>query len=74
MPFDVSRYPFNYYAYSASTNSDLVLLSINTFQKDLSDPSPLIRSMSLRVLTSIRVPVIQGMFDNFSAGKYPEYS
>jgi AP-3 complex subunit beta len=45
---------------SASTNSDLLLLSINTFQKDLSDPSPLIRSMSLRVLTSIRVPVIQG--------------
>lgn len=46
---------------SASTNSDLLLLSINTFQKDLSDPSPLIRSMSLRVLTSIRVPVIQGI-------------
>ena len=46
---------------SASTNSDLLLLSINTFQKDLSDPSPLIRSMSLRVLTSIRVPVIQGL-------------
>lgn len=45
---------------SASTNSDLLLLSINTFQKDLSDSSPLIRSMSLRVLTSIRVPVIQG--------------
>jgi len=45
---------------SASTNSDLLLLSINTFQKDLSDSSPLIRSMSLRVLTSIRVPIIQG--------------
>ena len=48
-------------ANSASTNSDLLLLSINTFQKDLSDASPLIRSMSLRVLTSIRVPIIQGI-------------
>lgn len=47
---------------SASSNTDLLLLSINTFQKDLSDSSPLIRSMSLRVLTSIRLPVIQGRF------------
>lgn len=45
---------------SAANNPDLLLLSINTFQKDLADQSPLIRSMSLRVLTSIRLPVIQG--------------
>ncbi|KAI6107877.1 Clathrin/coatomer adaptor, adaptin-like protein, partial [Pisolithus sp. B1] len=37
---------------------DLALLSINTFQKDLTDPSPLIRAMALRVLSGIKVPMI----------------
>lgn len=37
---------------------DLALLSINTFQKDLSDSNPLIRSMALRVLSGIKVPMI----------------
>ncbi|ADV20791.1 AP-3 complex subunit beta [Cryptococcus gattii E566] len=58
---EIRKLVYIYLLRFASTNSDLVLLSINTFQKDLSDPSPLIRSMSLRVLTSIRVPVIQGI-------------
>jgi AP-3 complex subunit beta len=39
----------------------LLLLSINTFQKDLADSSPLIRGMAIRVLTSIRLNIIQGM-------------
>jgi AP-3 complex subunit beta len=34
------------------------LLCINTFQKDLNDTNQLIRSSALRVLTSIRVPII----------------
>ena len=42
----------------AEAEPDLALLSINTFQKDLNDPNPLIRSMSLRVLGGIRVPMI----------------
>nr|ODN89320.1 AP-3 complex subunit beta [Cryptococcus depauperatus CBS 7855] len=58
---EIRKLVYIYLLRFASTNSDLVLLSINTFQKDLSDSSPLIRSMSLRVLTSIRVPVIQGI-------------
>lgn len=57
---EIRKLVYIYLLRYAGTNSDLLLLSINTFQKDLSDPSPLIRSMSLRVLTSIRVPVIQG--------------
>ncbi|ORY24055.1 adaptin N terminal region-domain-containing protein [Naematelia encephala] len=58
---EIRKLVYIYLLRFASTNSDLLLLSINTFQKDLADPSPLIRSMSLRVLTSIRVPVIQGI-------------
>ena len=42
----------------ASNEPDLVLLSINTFQKDLQDSNPLIRSMALRVLSSMNIPTI----------------
>lgn len=42
----------------ADSEPDIALLSINTFQKDLSDSNPLIRAMALRVLSSIRVPMI----------------
>ncbi|KAG5460198.1 MAG: adaptin N terminal region-domain-containing protein [Olpidium bornovanus] len=42
----------------AEQEPDLALLSVNTFQKDLTDPSPIIRAMALRVMSGIRVPVI----------------
>ncbi|EST04985.2 Clathrin/coatomer adaptor, adaptin-like, N-terminal [Kalmanozyma brasiliensis GHG001] len=42
----------------ANSNPDLTLLSINSFQRDLSDPSPLIRAMALRVLSSIKVSMV----------------
>ncbi|PWZ00278.1 hypothetical protein BCV70DRAFT_231892 [Testicularia cyperi] len=42
----------------ANLNPDLTLLSINSFQRDLSDPSPLIRAMALRVLSSIKVSMV----------------
>ncbi|KIJ66764.1 hypothetical protein HYDPIDRAFT_174147 [Hydnomerulius pinastri MD-312] len=42
----------------AEHEPDLALLSINTFQKDLTDSSPLIRAMALRVLSGIKVPNI----------------
>ncbi|KAF9234612.1 adaptin N terminal region-domain-containing protein [Melanogaster broomeanus] len=45
----------------AEHEPDLALLSINTFQKDLSDPSPLIRAMALRVLSGIKVPMIRSL-------------
>ena len=34
------------------------MLSISTFQKGLKDPNQLIRASALRVLSSIRVPII----------------
>lgn len=34
------------------------MLSINTFQRDLTDSNPLIRAMALRVLSGIKVPMI----------------
>ncbi|KFD57702.1 hypothetical protein M513_01372 [Trichuris suis] len=37
---------------------DLALLSISTFQKALKDPNQLVRASALRVLSSIRVPII----------------
>ncbi|EJD06497.1 uncharacterized protein FOMMEDRAFT_131430 [Fomitiporia mediterranea MF3/22] len=42
----------------AETEPDLALLSINTFQRDLADPNPLIRAMALRVLSGINVPMV----------------
>ncbi|WFD26171.1 AP-3 complex subunit beta [Malassezia nana] len=39
----------------APARPDLALLSINSFQRDLSDPNPLIRGMALRALAGIHV-------------------
>jgi AP-3 complex subunit beta len=36
---------------------EIALLSINTFQKDLSDANQLIRALALRVMSSIRLPI-----------------
>ena len=54
----VKRLVYMYLIHYAEFEQDLALLSINTFQKDLDDPSPLIRSQALRVLSSIRLKVI----------------
>ncbi|NXD05151.1 AP3B1 protein, partial [Certhia familiaris] len=42
----------------AEEQQDLALLSISTFQRALKDPNQLIRASALRVLSSIRVPII----------------
>ena len=42
----------------AEERQDVALLSISTFQRALKDPNQLIRASALRVLSSIRVPVI----------------
>ncbi|OSX59030.1 hypothetical protein POSPLADRAFT_1151272 [Postia placenta MAD-698-R-SB12] len=55
---EVRKLVYIYLLRYAEQEPDLALLSINTFQKDLSDPSPLIRAMALRVLSGIRVPMI----------------
>lgn len=47
-----------YLLHYAESEPDLALLSINTIQKSLSDQSPQVRAMALRVMSGIRVPVI----------------
>ena len=56
--FQVKRLIYLYLLHYAEKEPDLSLLSINTFQKDLSDPNPMIRTVALRVLSSIKVPLI----------------
>ena len=45
----------------APSHPDLTLLSINSFQRDLSDPNPLIRGMALRALSGIRVRAVSAI-------------
>ena len=56
--FEIRKLVYIYLLRYAEQEPDLALLSINTFQKDLTDPSPLIRAMALRVLSGIKVPMI----------------
>lgn len=48
----------SHYADFNSTTRELTLLSINTFQKDLSSPSVAVRGLSLRALTDLTLPSI----------------
>jgi AP-3 complex subunit beta len=47
-----------HYADYDNSCREIALLSINSFQKDMSGDNPLIRGLALRVMTSIRVPDI----------------
>lgn len=49
---------YTYLLRYADHEPDMALLSINTIQKSLGDQSPLIRALAVRVMSSIRVPVI----------------
>jgi AP-3 complex subunit beta len=56
---EVRKLVYIYLLHHSPYDPDLTLLSINTFQKDLSsDPNPLIRAMALRVLSGMRVPML----------------
>ncbi|KAJ9053486.1 AP-3 complex subunit beta, variant 3 [Entomophthora muscae] len=55
---EVRKLVYIYILRYAEQEPDLALLSINTFQKDLTDPSPVIRALALRVLSGIRVRII----------------
>ena len=55
---EIRKLVYIYLLRYAEQEPDLALLSINTFQKDLSDPNPLIRAMALRVLSGIKVHMI----------------
>lgn len=47
----------------APAHPDVALLSINSFQRDLSDPSPLIRGMALRVLSGLGVKMAAAIME-----------
>lgn len=55
---EIRKLVYIYLLRYAEHEPDVALLSINTFQKDLTDPNPLIRAMALRVLSGIKVPMI----------------
>ncbi|CAG8599858.1 12610_t:CDS:10, partial [Acaulospora morrowiae] len=46
---------YMYIATQAERNADLVILAINTFQKDLQDENPFVRGLALRTLCSMRL-------------------
>ena len=54
----IHKLVYVYLVLFAEEQQDLALLSISTFQKGLKDPNQLIRASALRVLSSIRVPII----------------
>ncbi|KAJ6607370.1 adaptin N terminal region-domain-containing protein [Mycena sp. CBHHK59/15] len=55
---EIRKLVYIYLLRYAEHEPDLALLSINTFQKDLTDSNPLIRAMALRVLSGIKVAMI----------------
>ncbi|XP_078473545.1 AP-3 complex subunit beta-2 [Lampetra fluviatilis] len=55
---EVKKLVYVYLVRYAEEQQDLALLSISTFQRALKDPNQLIRASALRVLSSIRVPII----------------
>ncbi|TFY58457.1 hypothetical protein EVJ58_g6407 [Rhodofomes roseus] len=55
---EVRKLVYIYLLRYAEDEPETALLSINTFQKDLSDSSPLIRAMALRLLSGLNMPVI----------------
>ena len=55
---EIKKLVYIYLLHYAESEPDLALLSINTIQKSLSDQSPQVRAMALRVMSGIRVPVI----------------
>ncbi|KAJ1992011.1 AP-3 complex subunit beta [Dimargaris cristalligena] len=58
---EIRQLVYMYLLRYAEQEPDLALLSINTFQKDLGDRHQGIRAMALRVLSSIRVPIISSI-------------
>lgn len=59
--FELRRLVYIYLLRYAEQEQDLSLLSVNSFQRDLLDESPLIRSMALRVLSGIHVKIISAI-------------
>eukprot|EP00817_Percolomonadidae_sp_ATCC50343_P003447 CAMPEP_0117426374 /NCGR_PEP_ID=MMETSP0758-20121206/6510_1 /TAXON_ID=63605 /ORGANISM="Percolomonas cosmopolitus, Strain AE-1 (ATCC 50343)" /LENGTH=735 /DNA_ID=CAMNT_0005211523 /DNA_START=144 /DNA_END=2351 /DNA_ORIENTATION=+ len=55
---EVKKLIYFYLIHYAEQKPDEAILSINNFNKDLSDKNQFIRALALRVMSSIRVPII----------------
>jgi AP-3 complex subunit beta len=55
---EIKKLVYIYLVHYAERRPDEALLSINSFQKDLSDLNPLVRGWSLRAMSGIRVRVV----------------
>ncbi|XP_072310494.1 AP-3 complex subunit beta-1 isoform X2 [Eucyclogobius newberryi] len=55
---ELKKLVYVYLVRYAEEQQDLALLSISTFQRALKDPNQFIRASALRVLSSVRVPII----------------
>ncbi|TGZ64248.1 hypothetical protein CRM22_006463 [Opisthorchis felineus] len=55
---EIRKLVFAYLTRYAEEQQDVALLSVSTFQRSLKDPNPLIRASALRVLSSIRIPML----------------
>ena len=75
---EVKKMVYNYLVHYADYNDscrEMALLSINTFQKDMSGSNQLIRGLALRVLTSIRVSdIIQIQLMTHCKAKITEFT
>jgi AP-3 complex subunit beta len=58
----VKKLVYTYLMQYAEFKPDEALLSVNNFQKDLSDKNQFIRALALRVLSGIRVGEIAQVF------------
>ncbi|KAF3384286.1 AP-3 complex subunit beta-2 [Penicillium rolfsii] len=55
---EIKKLVYIYLVHHAEAEPDLALLSINAIQKSLTDQNPQVRTMALRTMSGIRVPVI----------------
>lgn len=55
---EVKKLVYIYLVHHAEAEPDLALLSINAIQKSLTDQNPQVRTIALRTMSGIRVPVI----------------
>jgi len=58
---ELKKLVYIYLVHYAESQSETALLAINTFQKGLENKNQLIRSMALRVMSSIRVRLISNL-------------
>ena len=56
---ELKKLVYMYLVRYAGEQPDLALLSVNSFQRDLENGNQLIRASALRVMSSIRLPIIQ---------------